>query len=243
MTCHHEPYIEPWCAPYGANRGYGMVEEKRLQLDKAMTSKFGSNHLSLMRTLAKLTSILFAFVFLGMQFVPTTTTPKPSATTGVHMAEVINPQVGAILDRSCQDCHSSRTAWPWYSHVAPVSWIVSKHVSAGREILDFSDWANQPPSADERMLICDAVSDGRMPLPEYTLIHRHARLSKRDVELICNWASAPSAPMTSQKVNRGNLSTSESACRSHCEGKVSKLPKAANTVEGKQLVRRTLNEN
>jgi hypothetical protein len=160
------------------------------------------------------------------------------------MAEVINPQVGAILDRSCQDCHSSRTTWPWYSHVAPVSWIVSKHVRAGREILDFSDWANQPPSGDERMLICDAVSDGRMPLAEYTLIHRNAKLSKRDVELICNWAAAASsAPMTSQKVSRSNLSSSKSACRSHCEGNVSKLPKAANTVEGKELVRRTSNEN
>ena len=196
-----------------------------------------------MRKLAKLTSILFAFVFLGMQFVPTATTPKTSATTGAPMAEVINPQVGAILDRSCQDCHSGRTTWPWYSRVAPVSWIVSKHVSDGREILDFSDWANQPHSADERMLICDAVSDGRMPLPEYTLIHRNAKLSKRDVELICNWAAAPSAPMTSQKVSRSNLSTSESACRSHCEGSVSKLPKAANTVEGKELVRRTSNKN
>jgi hypothetical protein len=66
---------------------------------------------------------------------------------------VTNPQVGAILDRSCQDCHSSRTTWLWYSNAAPVSWIVSKHVSDGREILDFSDWANQPHSVDERMLI------------------------------------------------------------------------------------------
>jgi hypothetical protein len=170
-----------------------------------MTSKLGSNHLSLMRKLAKLTSILFAFVLLGMQFVPTATTPKTSTTTGTHIAEVINPQVGAILDRSCQDCHSSRTTWPWYSRVAPVSWIVSKHVWAGREILDFSDWANQPHSADERMLICDAVSDGRMPLPEYTLIHRNAKLSKRDVELICNWAAARSAPMTLQKVSPSPL--------------------------------------
>ena len=167
-----------------------------------MSSKLCSNHLSLMRKLAKLTSILFAFAFLGMQFVPTATMPKTSATTGAHMAEVINPQVGAILDRSCQDCHSSRTAWPWYSHVAPLSWIVSKHVSAGREILDFSDWANQPHSADERMLICDAVSDGRMPLPEYTLIHRNAKLSKRDVELICGWAAAPSVLMTSPQVSK-----------------------------------------
>jgi len=152
--------------------------------------------------LAKRTSILLAFVFLGMQFIPTATTPKPSATTGALMAEVINPQVGAIFDRSCQDCHSSRTTWPWYSRVAPMSWIVSKHVSAGREILDFSDWANQPHPAEERMLICDAVSDGRMPLPEYTLIHRNARLSKRDIELICNWAVPPSVAITSPKVSK-----------------------------------------
>ena len=196
-----------------------------------------------MRKVARLASILFAFVFLGMQFVPTATMPKASETTGIHMVQIVNPQVGAILDRSCQDCHSSHTTWPWYSRVAPMSWIVSKHVREGREILDFSDWANRPRSADERMLICDAVSDGRMPLPEYTLIHRNAKLSKRDVELICKWAAAPSAPMTSQKVSRSDLSTSESACRSHCEGSVSKPPKAANTVEGKELMRQTSNEN
>jgi hypothetical protein len=155
-----------------------------------------------LRKLAKLTSILFALVFLGMQFVPTTARSKTSATTATHMAEVINPQVGAILDRSCQDCHSSRTSWPWYSRVAPVSWIVSKHVSEGREMLDFSEWANQPHSEDERMLICDAVSEGRMPLPEYTVIHRNAKLSKRDVELICGWAAAPSAPTTSLQISK-----------------------------------------
>ena len=158
-----------------------------------------------MRKLAKLTAILFALVFLGMQFVPTAARFKTSATTAAHMADVINPQVGAILDRSCQDCHSSRTNWPWYSRVAPVSWIVSKHVSEGREMLDFSAWANQPHSKDERMLICDAVSEGRMPLPEYTVIHRSAKLSKRDVELICGWAvwaGAPSAPTTSPQVSK-----------------------------------------
>ena len=162
-----------------------------------------------MRKLARLTSIVFAFVFLGMQFVPAATAPKTSATTGTHMVEVINPRVGAILDRSCQDCHSSRTTWPWYSRVAPVSWIVSKHVSEGREMLDFSEWATQPPSADERMLICDAVSDGRMPLPEYTVMHRNAKVSKRDVELICGWAAAPNAPMTSLQVGKSTKRISE----------------------------------
>jgi len=88
------------------------------------------------RRLAKLTLILLGFVFLGMQFVSIAAMPKTSAPIGVHMA--VNPQVGAILDRSCQDCHSNHTNWPWYRHVAPVSWIVSKHVSEGREMLDFS---------------------------------------------------------------------------------------------------------
>ena len=155
-----------------------------------------------MRKLTKLTSILFVLVSIGMQFIPTPGTSKTS-TARTQKGEMINPQVGKILDRSCQDCHSNRTAWPWYSHVAPVSWVISKHVNEGREILDFSGWVNQPPSANERMLICDAVSNGRMPLPGYTVIHRNARLSKRDVELICEWAAAPSTPMTS--VHGGKL--------------------------------------
>jgi hypothetical protein len=155
-----------------------------------------------MRKLIKLTSVLFALVFLGMQFIPSGTTPKPSATAaGPHLAEVINPRVGAILDRSCRDCHSSSTTWPWYSHVAPVSWMVSKHVSEAREVLDFTDWRKQPDPV-ERLMICNAVSSGQMPLPEYTLIHRKAKLSKKDVALICGWAAAPSAPMISPQVSK-----------------------------------------
>jgi hypothetical protein len=60
-------------------------------------------------------------------------------------------------------------------------------------MLDFSVWANQPHSDDERMLICDAVSSRSMPLASYTMIHRKAKLSKLDVKLICDWAAAPSA--------------------------------------------------
>ena len=146
------------------------------------------------RKLAKLTPIFLVLVFIGIQFVRTPGLSKTS-TTGPRTAEMINPQVGKIMERSCQDCHSKRTAWPWYSHVAPVSWLIIRHVNEGREILDFSDWATQPPSEGERMLICDAVSDGRMPLHDYTAIHRNARLSKEDVELICGWAAAPAKPM------------------------------------------------
>lgn len=155
----------------------------------------------IIRKIAKLTPILLVSVFIGMQFVPTPGVSKTS-TTGTHTAEMTDPRVGKILDRSCQDCHSNRTAWPWYSHVAPVSWFVAKHVNEGREILNFSEWATQPPSEGDRLLICDAVSDGRMPLSGYTAIHRNARLSKRDVEVICEWADAPGTSMTSTHVDK-----------------------------------------
>jgi len=115
---------------------------------------------------------------------------------------MIDPKVGKILDRSCQDCHSNRTVWPWYSRVAPVSWVISKHVIEGRETLDFSEWATQPPSDDQRMLICNAVSDGSMPLSDYAAIHRNARLSKQDVELICAWAAAASTPIASTQADK-----------------------------------------
>jgi Haem-binding domain len=155
----------------------------------------------IIRKIAKLTPILLVPVFIGMQFVPTPGVSKTS-TTRPNTAETINPRVGKILDRSCRDCHSNRTAWPWYSHVAPVSWVISKHVNEGREILNFSEWGAQLPSEGERILICDAVSDGRMPLSGYTAIHRNARLSKQDVEVICEWAAAPSASMTSTHVGK-----------------------------------------
>jgi hypothetical protein len=144
----------------------------------------------IIRKVIRLTPILLVSIFIGMQFVPTPGVSKTS-TTIPNTAKTMNPQVGKIMERSCQDCHSNHTAWPWYSHVAPVSWVISKHVNEGREILDFSDWATQPPSEGERLLICDAVSDGRMPLLGYTAIHRNARLSKQDVKVICEWASAP----------------------------------------------------
>ena len=139
------------------------------------------------------TAVLLGFALVGIQFVPTSTKPNTVTVSKVHMAEMIGPRAGAILDRSCQDCHSSNTHLPWYGRVAPVSWILSRDVSKGREKLDFSQWTKRAPSTNERMEICDAVSDGSMPLRAYTVLHRRARISKRDVDLICDWAAAPAS--------------------------------------------------
>src|SRR6266478_7823471 len=138
---------------------------------------------STMQRVLSRTAVLLGFARVGIQFVPTSTKPTSVTVSKVHMAEMIGPQAGAILDRSCQDCHSSNTHLPWFGRVAPVSWILSRDVNKGREKLDFSQWTGRAPSTNERMEICDAVSDGSMPLRAYTVLHRRARISKQAVYL------------------------------------------------------------
>ena len=129
-------------------------------------------------------------VLIGIQFIPTAITTPPLASVRGPKAAGIEPRVGAILDRSCQDCHSENTRWPWYSRVAPVSWIVARDVRRGRAKLEFTSWAGRYHSNNERMEICDAVSNGSMPMKAYTIMHPQARLSPQDIDRICDWADS-----------------------------------------------------
>lgn len=154
-----------------------------------------------MRPTLKLAGIIFVCVAVGMQLVPSGTATKTVGASDARRAEMIDPRVAAIVDRSCQDCHSNQTRLPWYGHVAPVSWILSRDVRKGRAKLDFSQWAERPHSANERMEICDAVSDGSMPLRAYTVFHRTAKLSKQDVDVMCDWAAAPTGNAPAQRAS------------------------------------------
>ena len=92
----------------------------------------------------------------------------------------------AILDRACRDCHSNATVWPWYTQIAPLSWLMAYGVKKGRDAVNFSDWAAYPPDLQRAMLVasCQDVSAGKMPGP-YTLLHPETRLSTQDIETIC----------------------------------------------------------
>jgi heme-binding protein len=142
-----------------------------------------------MRAFGKRTFVSLGLLFIGIQLIHPASQTTPAGLSK-RMAEVIDPRVGEIFDRSCQDCHSAGTHWPWYGRIAPLSWIVVRDVQRGRGKLDFSQWANLPHSSNERMEICDAVSDGSMPMKAYALIHRNARLSSEDVNRVCAWADS-----------------------------------------------------
>lgn len=142
------------------------------------------------------TSLAVGILMVAIQFVPKATRREPDSSHGVHMSDV-DPRVSAILVRSCQDCHSASTHWPWYSRIAPVSWIVERDVRLGRAKLDLSDWDARHHSRNELKEICDAVSNGSMPIRVYTLSHRRARLSSQDVDRICDWSDSADAPQSS----------------------------------------------
>lgn len=97
----------------------------------------------------------------------------------------------SVIDRACRDCHSHETTWPWYSHVAPASWLIAKDVNEGRQAVNFSDWAAYPADRQQKLLAdaCEEVTDGEMPGLVYTLLHPDARLTKEDASAICALSS------------------------------------------------------
>src|SRR5436190_9439887 len=110
--------------------------------------------------------------------------------------ELQAPQpVAAILQRSCNDCHSNRTVWPWYADVAPVSWLLADDVKDGRREVNFSEWATFKPTRTARKLkeICEQVEKHEMPMKFYVPLHRDAKLSDADRKTLCDWARAERA--------------------------------------------------
>jgi hypothetical protein len=100
-----------------------------------------------------------------------------------------SPEVKNILKKSCYDCHSNQTNWPFYSYIAPISWLVSSDVSDGRKHLNFTEWNNLSPEKIVKIKseIEEEISEDEMPLPSYTFIHSDAKLSAEQKNILKNW--------------------------------------------------------
>ena len=146
----------------------------------------------------KQAALVFVVIFAAAQFVlPERANPpaEVSRTIAAHVGTT-NGLV-AVLDRACRDCHSNQTVWPWYTHIAPVSWLMAYGVRQGRKAVNFSEWASYPPEVQRALLSasCRDVSTGKMP-GFYTLLHPEMRLSAQDVETICAAARQTEARAT-----------------------------------------------
>ncbi len=105
-------------------------------------------------------------------------------------------QVMQVLRRSCWDCHSNQTVWPWYSQVAPVSFLAYRDVVVGRRKLNFSEWAGLPAEKQtkKRRGIGKQVDEGEMPPWFYLPMHAAAKLSDADKSLLTNWSKLETSP-------------------------------------------------
>src|SRR5262245_16233416 len=132
-------------------------------------------------------ALVLIIVFAAAQFVrPVRANPAIDASRTIQADAGMPGGLGAILDRSCRDCHSNATVWPRAAQVAPLSWLMSSAVAKGRSSVNFSEWTSYSPE-QQRLLLsasCREATAGRMP-GLYTMFQPETRLSKEDIATIC----------------------------------------------------------
>jgi hypothetical protein len=102
-----------------------------------------------------------------------------------------NPPIKQLLHRACYNCHSNETVWPWYSNVAPVSWLVGNDVKEARKRFNFSDWETYAGNLRIHKLtgIAEEMESGGMPPWYYALMHPDARLNQAERSIIQKWTA------------------------------------------------------
>jgi len=147
----------------------------------------------MLKKILKIVVILLVVAFVVIQFFrPDFSNPPENPGETLEASTQVPPEVETIITRSCVDCHSNRTAYPWYSQIAPSSWFLSNHIQEGRSELNISVWNTYDTRKKVRKLgaMCDQVQTGEMPISSYLLIHWNARLKPGDAKTLCDWSEA-----------------------------------------------------
>lgn len=145
---------------------------------------------------AKVLLIVLVIGFIVIQFIPSgIPVHKPEDDNNIVNSGLLSDPVTGQLRKSCFDCHSDQTEFPWYSRLAPVSWLLADHINEGKSHLNFSEWGSY--SKREKIGkfedIKDEVESGGMPLKSYLLMHPDARMNPEEVTLLLNWAEEASS--------------------------------------------------
>lgn len=141
------------------------------------------------RRIKILAIVVVTLLLVAQVFRPERTNPPADPKHGIHAILTVDPLTADVMTRSCNDCHSNQTVWPWYSRIAPASWLVVSDVRRGRSALNFSEWSTYNPEERRKHLegMCEEVSTGEMPAVQYTLIHANARLTPQEKAAVCSW--------------------------------------------------------
>ena len=139
------------------------------------------------RTL-RIVLLVVVIALAGAQFFQPARTNPPSDPASSFEAVARPPaEVTRLVNRACRDCHSNESVWPWYSKVAPVSWLVAQDVKEGRSRLNFSEWGRFGPEMARSRLrkVCEQAREGEMPLWYYVPLHPEAKLDNAEITTLC----------------------------------------------------------
>ena len=165
-----------------------------------------------MKKFIKVSALLIIVALIILQFFkPVTENPPDEKAKFITAKLQISDNVYQKLEKSCFDCHSHRTVWPWYSKISPVVYLINKDVVEGREHMNFSVWTDYDKTRmiDKLEGIVTEVEDGEMPLAVYTPMHPEAKLSDADKKLITDWAKNAKELLLAGTVNSGSGMTGE----------------------------------
>lgn len=146
-----------------------------------------------MKRIIKIAGIVLAFFFMVIQFIPRNHNDGVAGPVdGITKVYPVPENIGAILKKSCYDCHSNHTNYPWYAPIQPFRYVLDSHIKAGKADLNFDEFGNYTPRKQRSRLraIGESLDEGSMPLSSYTIIHRDAVLSKEDKQLLADWVKS-----------------------------------------------------
>ena len=136
--------------------------------------------------------IIFIVLLAAIQFITIDKTNPPADMNKDFLATTNPPSdIDVILKSACYDCHSNHTEYPWYTNVAPVSWIIKQHINDGRNHLNFSDWNDYTDKKkDHKLEEClDMIKSGEMPMQGYVMFHEEAEFNHEQKMAIISWFS------------------------------------------------------
>lgn len=148
-----------------------------------------------MKKTLKIVAVVLFVAFLAVQFYrPDRIAPPIIESETLETSTQVPDAVEQILTRSCNDCHTNHTNYPWYSQIAPASIFLAHHIEEGRAGLNFSIWNTYQKNRKRRKLdqICEQVTEKEMPLPSYLWVHWNAKLSQEDIKTLCDWTQQES---------------------------------------------------
>jgi hypothetical protein len=147
----------------------------------------------------RLVQMVFVLVIFGVVGGWLRGLPEASGASGPMFDQRLKMprEVASLMQRSCADCHSEATRWPWYAKVPPASWLVQRDVAQARKAMNLSKWSSLTRGMAMGTLTaaCSDVELKRMPDEKYVLLHPGARMNTEEVQQFCAWTRSASADL------------------------------------------------